>query len=357
MPMPQDPSAQSMDVAALAAQALGPDPNAMPPEAAAQMGGQMPPAADAAKAPSQQDQAASKGAPETEGDKSAADAVIYEIQVGDKTRKMTPQQISSSLERYAALNYAQAQYRPVLDAINSLRENNPDLTAQELAEYIGSMKKAGEKNTTLGKGSDNAAPGEQGQAVSGDQDMDALLAKWEDDNAASLPPGYKEMMQGSGPQLAAMQQQMQQMQQMMRMVLAQAGGATDAARMGMQQAQGQQVQAIQQQIANNLDRVQAALKIPDDRANDFMMFAAERGYTMEDFVDPRLTVMVMQDFRNNMDGPEMERMRGIAQRRQAYTGSMGAGLPGGAPAATGPSEMGTTFDAMTDSVMAQRGLT
>jgi hypothetical protein len=55
-----------------------------------------------------------------------------------------------------------------------------------------------------------------------------------------------------------------------------------------------------------------------------MIFAAERGYTMEDFVDPNLTIKVMQDFRNSMDSPEMERMRGIAQRRQAFTGSLGA---------------------------------
>ena len=33
---------------------------------------------------------------------------------------------------------------------------------------------------------------------------------------------------------------------------------------------------------------------------------------MEDFVDPQMTIRVMQDFKNNMDSPEMERMRAIA---------------------------------------------
>lgn len=354
MSMPQDPAAQSADVAAMAAQLMGqPAPGGAAADPMAAMQQQAP-----AKAKeTQQDKAAEKGAPADEGSKSGQNPVIYEIQMGDKTRKMTPEQISSTFQRYAALNYQQAQYKPVIDAIQSLREANPNLTPTEIAQHMAAMNKAGEKNTTLGKGSENTPPSEgaQGQAKSGDApDMETMLAKWEHDNAASLPPGYKEMMQGNGSQMVQMQQQMQQMQRMLQTVLAASGGATDAAKMGMQQAQGQQVQAMQQQIANNLDRVQQALKIGDDRANDFMTFAAERGFTLEDFIDPQLTVTVMQDFKNAMDSPEMARMREIAQRRQAYTGQMGAGLPGGgqggAPAAASP------LEEMTSMVMQKRGM-
>lgn len=332
----------SADVAAMAAAAMGEAP---PPAAAPQ-----------APKSTQQDKASEKGAPADEGSKSAQNPVIYEIQMGDKTRKMTPEQISSTFQRYAALNYQQAQYKPVIDAIASLREANPDLSPAEIAKHMASMNKAAEHNTTLGKGSEKAPPadGPAGPAKSGD-DMDALLSKWETDNAASLPPGYKEMMQGSGQQMAAMQSQMQQMAQMLQRVLAQAGGTADAAKMGMQQAQGQQVAAMQQQIANNLDRVQQALGLSDEKANDFMTYAAERGYTLEDFIDPQMTVMVMQDFKNNMDSPEMERMRQIAQRRQAYTGSMGAGLPGGQPAGI-PATGNDPFEAMASQAMAKRGM-
>ena len=44
-----------------------------------------------------------------------------------------------------------------------------------------------------------------------------------------------------------------------------------------------------QSIANNLDQAQAALRLPDDKGNDFMIFAAERGFTLEDFADQTLT--------------------------------------------------------------------
>lgn len=344
MATPQSPEAMSADVAAMAAAAMG----APAPQQAA-------PAQQQAPKETAQDKAAEKGAPADAGSKSGDNPVIYDIPMGDKSRKMTPEQISSTLQRYAALNYQQAQYKPVIDAIASLREANPNLTPAEIAKHMASMNKAAEHNTTLGKGSENTPPanGPASAAKSGD-DMDTLLSKWETDNAASLPPGYKEMMQGNGAQLQAMQAQMAQMAQMLQRVLGAAGGATDAAKLGMQQAQGQQVQAMQQQIANNLDRVQQALKIGDDRANDFMTYAAERGYTLEDFIDPSLTVKVMQDFKNNMDSPEMERMRAIAQRRQAYTGHMGAGVPG--------QPMGNSatpndpFEAMASAAMAKRGM-
>lgn len=339
----QAPEAMSADVAAMAAAAMGqPAPQ---------------PAAPQAPKETQQDKAAEKGAPADEGSKSSQNPVVYEIQMGDKTRKMTPEQISSTLQRYAALNYQNAQYKPVIDAIASLREQNPDLSPAEIAKHMASMNKAAEHNTTLGKGSENAKPAEgpAGAAKAGDQDMDSLLSKWENDNAASLPPGYREMMQGSGQQMAQMQAQMAQMAQMLQRVIAQAGGTADAAKMGMQQAQNTQVQAMQQQIANNLDRVQQALGLSDDKANDFMTYAAERGYTLEDFIDPQMTVMVMQDFKNNMDSPEMERMRQIAQRRQAYTGSMGAGLPGGQPMGNSATP-NDPFEAMASAAMAKRGM-
>ena len=155
-------------------------------------------------------------------------------------------------------------------------------------------------------------------------EMEASLSKWEEENAATLPPGYKEMMLATSQGNQGMQNQVARLEQMLKMVLAQSQGNVDAARQGMEGAQKQQINAVRQQIANNIDRVQAALGLPDDKADDFMMFAAERGFTMEDFVDPQMTIRVMQDFKNNMDSPEMERMRAIAQRRQAFTGSLGS---------------------------------
>ena len=85
-----------------------------------------------------------------------------------------------------------------------------------------------------------------------------------------------------------------------------------------------------------------------------MMFAAERGFTMEDFVDPQMTIRVMQDFKNNMDSPEMERMRAIAQRRQAFTGSLGS-TPAAVPSNAEPAGE-STFDSLASKIMNRKGL-
>jgi len=153
--------------------------------------------------------------------------------------------------------------------------------------------------------------------------------------------------------MAQMRQELARTQAMIRQMAAQNQGVADAAKQSMDNSTGQKIDAVRQQIANNLDRVQQGLKIPSEKANDFMVFAAERGYTLEDFVDPNLVARVMTDFRNNMDSPEMERMRGIAQRRQAFTGSLGSTPSGGATET--PAEE-STFDKFTSQAMARKGL-
>ena len=345
---PQKTAAQ--DVAGMAARAMGVEPPAPAAPAPAPA-----PAPDAKPKDTVQDKAAEAGSPQTEGDKAAADPVLYDIQMGDKTRKMTPQQIADTMGRYAELNYKQAQYKPIIDTVNEMMKTTGAKNPAEFASHLKALAAANRPNPTMGntKG-DVSGDNTKTEGPKTPDEMAEALAKWEEDNAASLPPGYKEMMQGGG-QMQAMMAQMTQMQRMLQGVLAQSAGAADAARGAMGEAQAQQAQAIQRQIANNIDRVQAALKIPDEKANDFMIFAAERGYTLEDFVNPQLTIKVMQDFRNNMDNPEMERMRNIAQRRQAFTGSMGA-TPSAGPASA-PTGEGTTFDKMAESVMSKRGLT
>ena len=180
------------------------------------------------------------------------------------------------------------------------------------------------------------------------------MNKWEEENAASLPPGYKDMLVGQNQSLSQMQQQLVATQNMLRQVMAQTQGVADAARTGMHEGQTQQIDAVRGQIANNIDRTQQALNLPDDKANDFMIFAAERGYTMEDFVDTQLTIKVMQDVKNEMDSPEMQRMREISERRQAFTGSLGTTPSTSSAAVSAPSN--STFDNFTSAAMSKRGI-
>ena len=60
-----------------------------------------------------QEQAAQVASPQTEGDKTQEAAVMYKVKMGDKERTLTPQQISSTFERYRDLNHKQAQMKPL----------------------------------------------------------------------------------------------------------------------------------------------------------------------------------------------------------------------------------------------------
>lgn len=301
---------------------------------------------------SPQDKAAETGSPETEGDKIVAEAIVFEMDMGDgKKRPLTEQQIQGTFDRYKKLNYQQMQMKPVNDVLVQLMQRTGK-GPKEMAEMLKNVEAAAQSNPTMGntEGDKSGPPYDK----SNPQDMDAQLAKWEEDNAATLPPMYREAMMQSTQGTAAMAEKMNRMEQMLQMVLAKSEGNVQAAREGMAAGQQQQADAIQRTIGNNLDRVQQSLGLSDDKANDFKIFAAERGYTMEDFVDPRLTYKVMADFKNNMNSDEMERMRQIASRRQAFTGSLGSTPSASSAAEPAPAE--TRLDQMTSAAMAKKGL-
>lgn len=339
MAQKQTEEAMAAAIDGIAAKKMGVPPKAQPaPE---------PPKKDTA-----QDKAAETGSPETEGDKIVAEAVVFELDMGDgNKRPLTEQQIQGTFDRYKKLNYQQMQMKPVNDVLVQLMQRSGK-GPKEMADMLRNVEAAAQSNPTMGNidGDKSGPPYDK----SNPQDMDAQLAKWEEDNAASLPPMYREAMIGNQQGMQQMQQQLAQTQQMLQQVLAQSQGNVEAAKQGMQAGQQQQAQAIQRTIANNLDRVQQSLGLGDDKANDFKIFAAERGYTMEDFVDPRLTHKVMSDFKNTMNSDEMERMRQISSRRQAFTGSLGSTPSATSAAEPAPTE--TRFDQMANAAMAQKGL-
>ena len=282
MATPQSQEQMSAMVDGIAAKQMG-----VAPEAPAA------PAKEAPKPESAQGKAAEKGSPETEGDKVGAEAVIYEINFGENdSRKLTPQQIKSTFDRYSAMNYKNAQYKPIMDLIERHMQQSGE-NPKQMAERMLAMQKAQQSNPQMGntQGDKSGPPYEK---ASQKGDLDSTLSKWEEENAASLPPGYRDMMVGSQQQMQSQQGEIAQIKQMLNQVLAQSQGNVQAAREGMQQGQNSQVSAIRQQIANNIDRAQSALKLPDEKAQDFMTFAAERGFTMEDFADLQLTAKLKE---------------------------------------------------------------
>jgi len=333
------PNDQSM-VDAIASKVMGVEPQAPAPAA--------PQAPVAPAAPAEKDTPTDKaieaGSPNDEAAKMTADPVIYEIEMGDgKKRKLTPEQIKGMTDRYSSLNYKHAQMKPVLDIVDAMLKNNPNAKPEHVAQFMMSMMKAGEKSPTMGQ------PQQPQQNQQQPPDVDPF-AKWEEDNSATLPPGYREMMQGNN----GVMNEIAQLKQMLGQVLASSQGVADAARAGQTDARQNQIASIQRSIANNVDRAQSALQLPDSEAENFMTFAAERGYSLEDFVDPSLTLAVMRDYKNNMNSPEFERLAQINKRRQAWTG----GAMGGTPSAAGtPPVEGTgnaAFDALTKTALAKR---
>lgn len=292
-----------------------------------------PPEATGQGAPKEtaQGQAQSDGAPKSESEKLREEAFI-EIDLGNgQKRKMSESQIAGMAARYTGLNQKNAQMKPVIALAEKIMQANPNLTpaqlGQELAEYAQQrMSGASPKNTP-------PKPSEPAPSSNTGAPSDDDLAKWENDNASTLPPGYREM-QGN---MNSMAQQMAQMTQAMQQVLAQTTGQVEAARMAQQGARQQQGQSLQQTIGNNLDAAQQRLGLPSDMANPFMEFAAQRGFSMEDFVDPEMALMVMNDFKNHLSSGEMDRLRGIHERRQAFTTPTG-GAPSGPQGQASPEE-------------------
>ena len=97
---------QQEQVSRIAAQQLGaaPEPaQAAPPQPA--------PPKDAPTTP--QEEANEVAYPQTEGDRQAEDAVMYSIKFGDEERRLSPQQIAGTYDRYRDLNHKQALMKPV----------------------------------------------------------------------------------------------------------------------------------------------------------------------------------------------------------------------------------------------------
>lgn len=344
------PNDMEQMVDAIAAKQMGYQPQHAEP--------QMPPPDAQQQAPQNtaEDTASEQGAPDTEAQKMSDDPIVYEVAFGEQKRKLTPEQIASTFDRYSKLNHRHAMLSPVNAVIDKIMSEHQDLSPQQLAEKMEALYAAQSSNPQMGEGANNqqAQMPPQGDQSQSNEDISAQLEAWEEENAVSLPPGYKESILNGNQSMGQIQQQLAQTQQMLQMVLAQSQGVADAAKQGVNSAQGQQINAIKQTIANNVDRAQSALQLPDDAANDFMTFATERGYTLEDFVDPQLTIKVMTDFRNNMHSPEMERLRKIAQRRQAYTGHLGSAPSAGqAPAPQGP-EADPEFNSIVEGAMSKR---
>jgi len=269
--------------------------------------------------------------PQTEGDKSAIQGVVYEIEFGkDDKRKLNDNQIKSTFERYGKLNAEHATVKPAMELVKNLMKEK-GMDAAGVKDFLANATKAFESNPTMGNvdGEKQSKPQtDDKMAVASNitpKEVEEMFTKYEEENSISLPPAYREQM----AETASLKDQIAKQNQMIQQLVNASKGITEGAAAQVQQADAAGGQQIQQQIAMNLNSAQQQLGLPDDAANQFMTYASERGYTMEDFVDPDLTMKVVQDFNNERNTPEMARLQDIAARRSAVTGSLGSSPSGG----------------------------
>ena len=338
----------------LVASKLG-DANAAAGQAAAQPAQspdiQQAPAPAAEAAPAAQDMSAAmpQGQPapqqQNEPNQTAMEAAVQAVSPTDESRmesftvdfgdgnmrELTPSQIKSTFQRYSALNHKhQTKFKnaePVVDFVNQVIEEAAKTGAQlSPQDVLAFLTQGGHQQNVQGA---NLGHNTYGQAGVNDGEDDPL-AQWERENAVTLPPGLRESYAKS----QMLEGELIKTQEMMAQILAAAQGVGQQSQQQAMTADQQHRMALKNTIVNNLSSAQAQLGLSDGDEQDFMQFAFSRGYTVEDFIDPQLTVAVATDFRNNKNSPEMDRLRSMAQRRQAFTGNVQgapAGPAGGAP--------------------------
>ena len=335
-------------------------------QAAAQQLGVSPPAAMAPQAPpastspqemqpTPQEMAAKGVSPSTEGDKQSADAAqIMRIKFGDQDRELSEAQVKGTFDRYSALNFKHQNLKPVVDLaermLQAAQQKNPNASAKDLAKFMTAAAKSQTHNPQMGKGSQNPEDAARAQIATSSGDVDKMMKQWEDDNAVSLPPRFRETMDG----MAEMKAQNAELRGMLQQVIQGQQGVTDSTQKQLDQSDMREGNVMQQRIGNNLQQAQSALNLPDEAEQEFMQFAYSRGYTVEDFIDPELTMMIAKDFKQNQEAPELDRLRGITEKRQAFTGNAsGAPAVSSQSQATGPDQ--TFIDAAVNKSVAARG--
>lgn len=348
-------------IAQIAAQQLGaaPAPEGQPAPAPAGPP-QAAPAGPAPEAPppTPNEQAQEIAGPETETDNLQAEAFI-EVDMGDGQRKtMSASQIAGMSNRYKDLNHKNAtRYKPMEPALQLIenvmanaKQAGHDVSGDDMAQFLQASIEAYTKNPTMGDQRDPTPDRPDGNNAM--SEVEAEMSQWENDNAIKLPPLYKQSLQ----LVQQLQGENNQMREMMQQLVSQAQGVNQEAGQAVQNASSRADQAYRQQAANNLNQMQAQLKLPDEAQEDFFNFAYGRGYTEADFIDPELTMKIGQDFAANQNQPEMDRLRALNEKRQAFTGAVNPMPSGGGAAAAEASPDQQMMDAMAATAMQKRGL-
>ena len=323
-----------------------------------------------ATAPTTKMEAATKTvAPSTEATTAKAQPFdFFEVDLGDgKKEVLSPEQIKSMTSRYKELNYKhQTEYAPMKDSISFLSQlrsqaaaDGHEISDDDFNKFVMSAIASYAHNPAQGaqahgQGPATTSPNRTNQPVDtktssvahNANNMEAMLSQWEQENAVSLPPMYKEAIartSGLESQINEMRTMMQQLAQGSKAAITTAADQVGAARQ-------LNSQAGYQRIGNNLKQVQMKYQLPDDAEQPFMSFIQERGYLIEDLMDPTLADKLGSDFKSVMQTPDLERLKAVHAKRQAFTGTV---APSSSQGAASPAPAQDADQSFIDSVASE----
>lgn len=277
---------------------------------------------------------------EADGEEGVPAIFKLKRKVGDQDQEveLTESQILGTMDRYRDLNFKHSRMKPVMALAEQILEqvggDDPEAPAKLAATMAQALKAiAGQKPGQDKKDGQKTAP----------QPDDFDWSKWERDNAIELPPFMKQqtaIIKEQNGQIQRLGAAIGQLTQMMQAGIETGAIASKQTLGAVEQVAGgladRRKQLIGEQIGLNINKSQTKYDLPDEKAQEFIQFAAMRGYGIDDFIDPDLADQVVGDYSRFLAAPEYDRMRKQMERRSAAMGSVGAAPTGGGAGESAP---------------------
>ena len=170
-----------------------------------------------------------------------------------------------------SLNYKHqtevAPMQPILDFAKAIQSQvaaeGVQANPNDIVQFLAAASQAYMKNPTMG-GQKDPTPDTQCIPLG---EIEKDMAQWEEENAITLPPKYKEAAQ----MMQNLQNENQEIKKLLQQVSQNAQGLQQGAQSNLQNAQQAQDMGMRQLAANNLDQAQAKYQLPDDMQNQLSL--------------------------------------------------------------------------------------
>ena len=232
----------------------------------------------------------------------------------------------------------------------------------DAATHYAKSQRDGGKEANKGQDT-KTGTGTSGKNVEGvdDAEFDEKMKKWERDNAMEFPDFMKDALKNASSGNKAVMDAIANQNKLLMQVLGSTDGFVKASEKANKEAQTKSRDTRMNQIKQNLETAQKEHNIPASAESAFGAFLESRGILPGDLVDPAFANQTVADFKAVISTKEMERLKNIAKKRQAFKAKgtsanpgsgLGRGAAGNVDPALGDAE---EFAGLLDYGMKQRG--